>query len=203
MVTKRLVLWMTLLTCGIFLGFQRQEFPSHEPEGRAILFNCAKVPGLSVRFHYEPRNTELVRVPLILRSVPSQDARLGSAEGTEEQAITAYVSVEEMKAFVEMLSRIDLEWEESTQPASLNFTRGSRRYPASAPPLPFMEVIATCPIGSAKTYLEGERLCSDLVPLASALRTRRPQWEFEVYLAYSKCSIPELDPKEFTREFPQ
>jgi hypothetical protein len=166
-----------------------------EPESTPLVLRCLNEHDFAIRFLYELPERDYQRYPLIVRAVSPDDPRLGVEPRLIRLFDPAYVSIEEMSELLSGISALGLVWKESAKPAPLEYDPFKYPFPVGA-----MEILATCPQGSATAYLDAKRICTDLPRLDAAFRTRRALWQFQRYRMSLGCSVPGFDWKEFPAE---
>jgi len=148
-----------------------------------------------VRFFYLPSVNWYFHIPLLFRVVDENDARLKTAPALYEGR-TAYITVPEMQQILVELSHLNLSWEESSGPQTLETSTTVRCLHGGA----CVKVVT--PTGAAEAKIGADKICQTLAPLDAALKTPRALWEFQFWRVQYQCKVPSFNPDAYPDRIP-
>jgi hypothetical protein len=146
----------------------------------------------AVRFFFQPGN--YFHAPLILRVVAASDPRLNTAPMLVEGR-TAYITVPEMRHFLDGLENAELSWHESKQ--KMVFGDATKIFGPDA-----LVIVVVTPKGTADAQVDPSKICKELAPLDKAFSTPRALWEFQIFRAEYNCKVPGLNGQAYPDHWP-
>lgn len=142
---------------------------------------CIKAEDVGVRLYYDPliKGEKTVHGPCIFLPVSSQDPRLG-----QRPAWVLYVTLSDLRKELALLAEQQFSWTDSPNPKQLIVDA----FDLKLPPHGGMEIVVTCPEGSAVTEVESRKICGLLSDMSKVLRNAKARDSLAFYAKTVYCS---------------